>query len=123
VRRPGQNPAILFAFVLVVQTVLAPAHCLVHAIASGFETIICTPDGTRVVHLTADGEPAPQEHAKPASCAICHSLPAAPVFAVPALPRPAWTMVAITWRTAAQHSLLPAARAPPFRATGPPISL
>ena len=121
-RRIGLHFSILLAFVLLLQTVLAPAHCLMHAITIGFETVICTPEGTRSVLLTADGDPAPQIQAKPAFCAACHALPASPVLAVPVLPTPAWATAPATWHATARH-LLPSARAPPFHPTGPPRSL
>jgi hypothetical protein len=109
--------------VLLMQTVLAPAHCLLHAVTAGFETVICTPEGTRTVLLTADGDAAPPSHVELAVCTVCHGLPSAPVLSVPILPRPAWTTAPVAWHAMARHSLPPAARAPPFDPTGPPSSL
>lgn len=123
VNRPSLHPALLLSFLLLMQSVLAPVHCLLHAVTTGFETVICTPEGTRSVLVTADGDPAPQGHLNLAFCPICHSLPAAPALAVPALPIPAWTMASIAWHATARDSLPPAARAPPFHSTGPPLSL
>lgn len=113
----------LIAIVLLLQTVMAPAHCLAHAAMSGFAVVVCTDDGYRSVHLTPDGDEAPAPDARPGFCAACHSLPAAPVFAVPVLPPPAWAMLPIAWHAAAAAQLPPRARAPPFEPTGPPASL
>ena len=110
----------LIAAVLLLQTVIAPAHCLAHAVASGFATVICTEDGARTVHLTADGDAAPATQHEAGFCAACHGLPAAPHLAVPALPTPVWTLASVAWHGGAAITLPPGARASPFQPTGPP---
>ncbi len=110
----------LIIAVLLMQTVMAPAHCLAHALAGGFATTICTSEGQRTVHLTAEGDMAPPAQPQADFCAVCHALPTAPVFAVPVLPTPAWIASAPV-RHAVSADFLPArARAPPFDPTGPP---
>lgn len=111
----------LIVAVLLLQTVLAPAHCLANAATGGFATAICGGEGKRILHLTASGDIAPDRAAASGFCAACHALPAPPVFAVPVLPQPAWVMVPIAWRHAAPGLLSARARAPPFEATGPPV--
>ena len=113
----------LIATVLLLQTVLAPAHCLAHAAMAGLATVICTEDGYRTIHLTADGEEAPATDARSGFCAACHGLSAVPVLAVPILPTPAWVATPIAWHAAAAEQLPARARAPPFEPTGPPASL
>lgn len=110
----------LIAAVLFMQTAMAPAHCLAHALAGGFATVICTEDGQRTVHLTADGDLAPETHSLTGFCAACHALPAAPVLTVPVLPAPAWVAVPVAWHATVAEFLPARARAPPFEPTGPP---
>lgn len=113
----------LIAAVLLIQTAVAPAHCLAHAAAGGFAAVICTEDGARAVHLTADGDIAPDARQAGGFCAACHALPAAPQLAVPVLPTPAWTVASAAWHAGAAVALPPGARAPPFESTGPPNPL
>lgn len=101
----------------------APAHCLAHAAMAGFTTVICTEEGYRTVHLTADGDEAPGPGAMASFCAACHVLPAAPVLAVPVLPAPSWAATPVAWHAAAAEQLPARARAPPFESTGPPTAL
>ena len=111
----------LIAIVLLMQTVMAPAHCLAHAVATGFGTVICTEDGQRIVHLTAEGDVAPDgQQREQGFCAACHALPAAPILAVPVMPPPAWAAAPIAWHAALAETLPARARAPPFEPTGPP---
>lgn len=110
----------LIVAVLLLQTVMAPAHCLAHAAAAGFATEICSPDGTRILHLNADGDVVPDGTATQGFCAACHGLPSTPHLATPVLPTPAWTVAAVFWHAASADSLPPSARAPPFEPTGPP---
>lgn len=111
----------LIAAVLLMQTAMAPAHCLAHAVAAGLGTVICTEDGQRIVHVTADGDLAPDGQQRVSGfCAACHALPASPVLAVPALPPPAWVAAPPIWHASAAETLPGRARAPPFEPTGPP---
>ena len=111
----------LIAAVLLLQTAMAPAHCLAHAAPASLGTVICTEDGQRIVHLTAEGDLAPDQQQRPQGfCAACHALPASPVLAVPVLPPPAWIAAPPVWHAAATEALPGRARAPPFDPTGPP---
>ena len=113
----------LIAIVLLMQTVLAPAHCLAHAAAAGFATVVCTEAGQRILHLTPDGDAAPELQPDSGFCAMCHGLPTAPHLAVPVRPTPAWIAVGDGWHVASAGFLPPRARAPPFDPTGPPARL
>lgn len=111
----------LLVAVLLVQVVLAPVHCLVMAAApAGLETVLCSPDGARVVHLGPDGQDLPAHDADAGSCVVCmgfaKAVPAAPALAA----MPAEQPVGLAWHAAGAEHLPPAARAPPYRPTGPP---
>jgi hypothetical protein len=111
----------LIALLLLLQAVLAPAHCLAMAAApAGFAAVICAADGTRTVLVGPDGQELPAPHDSAGACLACPGLPQAAVLDPPALPVPAWTASAITWAAAGQRGLPPGARAPPYRPTGPP---
>lgn len=113
----------LIVAVLLMQTAMAPAHCLAHALAASQGVVICTEDGQRIVHLSADGDLAPDgTQAAPGFCAACHALPASPILAVPVLPAPAWVAVPVAWHAVAAETLPARARAPPFEPTGPPLT-
>lgn len=111
----------LIALVLLLQVVLAPAHCLAMvANPAGFETVICSPDGMRTMHLGPDGQAVPAPEAQASFCPACHALPEAFLPPAPILATPAWLAVAIVWQPAPAHALPQAARAPPFSPRAPP---
>jgi hypothetical protein len=111
----------LIALLLLVQAVVAPAHCLAMAAApAGFEAVICAADGTRTVLIGPDGQEMPAQHDSAGACLACHGLPQGAVLDPPIVPSPAWTVTAVAWAAAGQESLPPGARAPPYRPTGPP---
>lgn len=112
----------LIALVLLLQVVLAPAHCLamVTSIAVGIDTVICSPEGTRTVHLGPDGKQLPAHEATRGFCVACHGLPQTVLPEAPVTPSPAWSFVGLAWHAAGAETLPPAARAPPYRPTGPP---
>lgn len=111
----------LIAAVLLMQTAMAPAHCLAHTLAAGLGLVICSEDGRRVIHASADADIAPDgTQPPPGFCAACHALPAAPVLAVPTLPAPAWVVARAPWHAPAAEAVPARARAPPFDPTGPP---
>jgi hypothetical protein len=111
----------LIALLLLLQAVMAPAHCLAMGAApAGFEAVICAADGTRTMLIGPDGQELPAQHDGAGACLACHGLPQAAALDPPALPAPAWTAAAIAWSTSGGESLPPGARAPPYRPTGPP---
>lgn len=111
----------LVAAVLLVQTVLAPVHCLAMAAApAGQETVVCSFGGTRTIHVGPDGQEVPAHDAGAGACLACPALPQAAALAPPALPAPAWVAVPFTWHMLAPELLPPAARAPPFSPRAPP---
>lgn len=112
----------LIALLLLLQAVVAPAHCLAMAAApAGFEAVICAADGKRTVLIGPDGQEMPAaSHDGGGACLACHGLPQAAALDPPAVPSPAWTAAAIAWSIAGGESLPPGARAPPYRPTGPP---
>lgn len=111
----------LIAAILLVQVVLAPAHCLAMAsVSAGIEAVICSPDGTRTIHVGPDGQEAPVHEASRGFCAACHGLPQVALPEPPPSPTPAWIVSGLAWHVAAAEALPPAARAPPYRPTGPP---
>ena len=112
----------LIAMILLLQVVLAPAHCLamVTSTAVGIDTVICSPDGTRTIHVGPDGKQLPAHEATRGFCVACHGLPQTVLPEAPTTPSPAWTFVGLAWHAAGAETLPPAARAPPYRPTGPP---
>lgn len=111
----------LIALLLLVQAVVAPAHCLAMAAApAGFEAVICAADGTRTMLIGPDGQELPAQHDSAGGCLACHGLPQAAELVPPPVPAPAWSIAAMAWPAAGRDSLPPGARAPPYRPTGPP---
>lgn len=111
----------LIAMVLLLQVVLAPAHCLAMAATpSGLETVICSPDGTRSIHLGPDGQEMPAHDGGPGFCLSCHGVPQAWLPPAPAVAAPAWIAATIGWQPTPAHALPQAARAPPFAPRAPP---
>ncbi|BDG70664.1 DUF2946 family protein [Roseomonas fluvialis] len=111
----------LIAFLLLLQVVVAPAHCLAMAAApAGFEAVICAADGTRTVMIGPDGQELPAHDGAAGACVVCHALPQAAMTSAPDVPMPAWLAGAVAFPPATRDSLPPGARAPPYRPTGPP---
>jgi hypothetical protein len=111
----------LIAAVLLLQSVLAPAHCLAMAAPpAGLQAVICSPDGTRLVHLGPDGQEAPAHGAADGFCAACGALPQVALPAPPRLPAPGGAATAPAWHAAAPAALPPPARGPPFAPRAPP---
>lgn len=111
----------LVAAILLIQVVLAPAHCLAMAPApGGMETVICSPDGARSLHLGPDGREVPAHESAAGFCAACPALPQMALPAPSALPAPAWIAAGPAWHAAAPESLPPPARGPPFAPRAPP---
>lgn len=111
----------LIAIVLLLQAVIAPAHCLAMAATpTGLETVICAADGARTIHLGPDGQELPAHDAGAGSCVSCPLLAEAALPAPPAPPTPAWTTTSAAWHALPAEALPPAARAPPFAPRAPP---
>lgn len=111
----------LIATILLLQVVLAPAHCLAMVTApAGLETVICSPEGMRTMHLGPDGQAVPAPEAQGGFCPACHALPETALPAAPTLATPAWVAVTIGWHLTPAHGLPPAARGPPFAPRAPP---
>ncbi|WP_188971489.1 hypothetical protein [Neoroseomonas lacus] len=111
----------LIALVLLLQVVLAPAHCLAMVTTpAGFDTVVCSPDGVRTLHLGPDGKAVPAPETSGGFCPACHALPQAFLPVAPVLATPAWVTVAFNWHIAPSHGLKQAARAPPFAPRAPP---
>ncbi|MBR0680803.1 hypothetical protein GXW74_09915 [Roseomonas eburnea] len=111
----------LIAAVLLLQVLLAPAHCLAMVAApAGLETVVCAPDGMRTIHVGPDGQEMPAHEASQGFCLACHGLPQAMMPDAPRVTGPAWIATLVTWHAAQAKTLPPAARAPPYRPTGPP---
>jgi hypothetical protein len=102
---------------LLLQAVLAPAHCLAMA-GRSVAIEICTADGLRTIHQQPDGTPAEPGHA--GACLACHALPAGAALDPPLLPAPAWTRLAAQPRPATPATLPPGIRGPPSGARAPP---
>ena len=120
VKRPATFFARLIAALLLLQSVLAPALCLAHAVSAGMATVICSPDGDRTVHLGTNGEELPAPEAHSGFCLACHALPQADLPVAPLLSTPAELGSAIIWFATGDAGWRPAARAPPYEPTGPP---
>jgi hypothetical protein len=116
-RRPPALLACLLATLLFWQAATAAAHCLAAA-TTDLVMEVCGPDGLRLVPL-ADDE---ATHAE-AVCAVCHLLPALALPAPEAVAESVlWSLLA-TIQAAPGQDHRPAARAPPYRPTGPPSLL
>jgi hypothetical protein len=121
VKRLLRSAAPLLSFLLLLQVVLAPLHCLAMAAAGsgGFETIICSPDGMRVIQVEPDGHGEPAGDG--AACFICADT-ARVVLPEPLLPAGRVAQPSgRAWHPAAIAILLPPARAPPYAPRGPPL--
>lgn len=114
----------LLAIILLIQVVLAPAHCLAMAAhPAGLETVLCAPSGTeRVIFVGPDGQEVPQQAPDPGVCVVCAGMAEVALPAPPAVPTPAWVAATISWHAAGAEGLPPSARGPPYRPTGPPIA-
>ncbi len=111
----------LVAMALLVQAVLAPAHCLAMAATpSGLAAVICSADGTRTIHVGPDGQEMPVHDSGAGACLACPALPQAVALVPPAVPAPAWVSAPVAWHALAAEALPPAARAPPFAPRAPP---
>jgi hypothetical protein len=111
----------LVAAVLLVQVVLAPAHCLAAvSLPGGLPAVICGADGARTIHLGPDGQEMPAHGAGLGFCPGCHALPEVVLPPPPALPAPAWTTTRTAWNPWPAEALPPPPRAPPFAPRAPP---
>jgi len=111
----------LIAAILLLQVVLAPAHCLAMAVVpAGLEAVLCSPDGARTIHLGPDGQELPAHDTGQGVCVVCAGLSHASLPQPPMTPTPAWSSAGLAWHAAGAETLLPPARAPPYRPTGPP---
>lgn len=112
----------LIAMILLLQVVLAPAHCLAMAATpAGLETVLCAPAGTeRTIHVGPDGQEVPPPDSGQGVCVVCTGLPQAALPEPPASPTPAWIGLGPAWRVIVAETLPPGARGPPYRPTGPP---
>ncbi|ONG50000.1 hypothetical protein BKE38_20015 [Pseudoroseomonas deserti] len=131
-RRSSLLRALLLSLVgllLLGQSVAAPAHCLRTArpasaareAAQGWAVLgiampICTPDGMAM----GTGDPAAPDHGEPGFCAVAQALPQAWAPEPPALPPPRWHLAEVRAVALREAPPLPAARASPFVARGPP---
>ena len=117
--RPFHPVARLIAAILLLQVVLAPAHCLVMAATpAGLAAVICSPDGTRTLHLGPDGQEAPV--ADEGFCPGCHAVPQVALPAAPAVAQPIALQEGPAWYAAAAEALPPPPRGPPFAPRAPP---
>ncbi len=112
----------LIAAILLLQVVLAPAHCLAMAATpAGLLTVLCAPSGEqRTILVGPDGHEVPAQDNGATICVVCTGGAPAALPLPPATPVPAWVASTIGWHAAAAQTLPPAARAPPYRPTGPP---
>ena len=113
----------LIVAILLLQTLLAPALCLAGLAADATETVICTAHGLQTVqfHEPGDGEPQGNQHND--FCPALASLSAMPAMPVPALPRPDWFVLAVSWSVTPVGLTAARARAPPFLPRGPPAAI
>ena len=117
--RPFRPVARLIAVILLLQVVLAPAHCLAMAATpAGLEAVICSPDGVRTLHLGPDGQQAPV--ADEGFCPGCHAVPQVGLPPAPAIALPIALHGGPAWHVAAAEALPPPARGPPFAPRAPP---
>lgn len=121
-RRLPPPLARLIAVMLLLQAVMAPAHCLAMAATpAGLEAVICSAEGARTLILGADGqEEAPGHGAAAGACLGCPALPQAALPEAPSLAAPAWVAAGPAWHAGAPEALPPPARAPPFAPRAPP---
>lgn len=111
----------LIAMVLLLQAVVAPAHCLaMAAMPAGLEAVICSAEGPRTLTLLPDGQEAPGQDAAGGACLACPALPQAALPEAPGIAAPAWVAAGPAWHASAPEALPPPARAPPFAPRAPP---
>jgi len=111
----------LICAILLMQVVLAPAHCLAMAATpAGIEAVICSPDGSRTILVDPEGQEVPAHEATAGFCAACANLPQVALPEPPLPPRPAWVSTAALWQPADARTLPSPARAPPFAPRAPP---
>ena len=111
----------LVAAVLLLQVVLAPAHCLAMAAApAGLAAVICAPDGLRTIHLGPDGQEMPAHEATEGFCPACHGVPQAALAGPPAPSAPVLAWMPAAWTAIPEGSPPPPVRAPPFAPRAPP---
>ncbi|WP_198369562.1 DUF2946 family protein [Roseomonas rosulenta] len=117
---PLRSIARLILAVLLVQVVLAPAHCLAMAATpAGLLTVLCSPAGVeRTILVGPDGHALPEPDA--GVCVVCTALPQAVMPPPPAVPALAWAGGRPAWHVAGAETLPPPARAPPFAPRAPP---
>jgi len=111
----------LLAVSLLLQIVFAPVHCLAKArAAGGFDTIICSPEGTRVIHVDADGPGHAPEAGVLGICIVCIGMARTATVEPSLLVASAERPVARVWHPAAAMAWASAARAPPYAPRAPP---
>ena len=120
--RPFRPVARLIAAILLLQAVLAPAHCLAMAAAPvGLLTVLCSPVGVeRTILVGPDGHALPEPDTGAGLCVVCTGLPQAVLPQPPAVPALAWTGGGRVGHVADAETLPPPARAPPFAPRAPP---
>lgn len=120
-KRPARALVPLLGIVLLLQVVLAPLHCLAMArSAGGLEAILCSPGGTRVIHVDADGRELPADDGAGAACFICADTARAVLPEPLRLAGPRDIPAGHAWHTDAADYAQPPARAPPYAPRGPP---
>ncbi|MBR0652410.1 hypothetical protein GXW78_22330 [Roseomonas terrae] len=112
----------LIAAILLLQVVLAPAHCLAMAAApAGMATVLCSPAGVeRMIYVGPDGQQLPEPDTGQGVCVVCTGLPQAALPEPPNTPAPARVALGPAWQVASAVALPTGARGPPYRQTGPP---
>lgn len=110
----------LIVAVLLLQALLAPAHCLATSLGRLTVVEICTEGGLHLRRLPAEDDRSQPSGAPTIVCAIAcwQGIPVAPL----ALPEPpAWEAAADDWTDAPHQRLADRARASPFEPRGPPL--
>lgn len=121
VTRLLRTVAPLLAVSLLLQIVFAPVHCLAKArAAGGFDTVICSAEGTRVIHVDADGSGHVPEAGILGICIVCIGMARAATVEPSLLAAPADRPVARAWHPATAMVWASAARAPPYAPRAPP---
>ena len=118
-RRRSPFLTVVITLLLLVQWGSAFAHCVAKlGTAPGIE--ICTPDGVRIIHLDAEGQPAEPAQAMHDSCPLC------PAGALAAAPSPVLPAVRFAYSVAVMPPIagMPTApaRAPPVQPRAPPVT-
>jgi hypothetical protein len=119
---PLRSIARLVVLLLLMQVVMAPAHCLAMAATpAGLLTVLCSPAGVeRTVMVGPDGHAMPEPESGAGVCLVCAGLPQALLPEPPVVPAFAWFGVGRAWHVAGAETLPPPARAPPFAPRAPP---